>query len=737
MGNGAGDVTIKAANGEVGDDTARIDVNAAGTVDVTSDGKIRVDSDEDLKIVVQTGDNSDVAVNGEKNVDITNNDQNANISELTAGGDLSANTPNGTLNIEDLTVGGKVSMDAKDDINVEKTNGEFKADTVKAGGDVNLKLDASLTDTHNDDIKALEDAKKAETEAKEKVEGIQSDINTDTTYKTNLDNTINKVNDIIAEIGQDPNKVSDQDIIAETNRVNAILTDPNSTEAEKRQAQAELDKLQKKMDDQIKKIVEDIEKNDYGRKIDGLENAKTLADIVTVLENEKAAADTRIQNNQTALTNAQNDLNAKTAARVALENAAKNESPAIQAGGNINVEFENNSNSQQINVGTDTDAVSMQNGAGGSISITAAEGQNINNVNLETTGDTNLEPLKADKVTINTNGNLNGTGSSEPTISAGSATVNATGNIGSTDKPFTTDVDQITASGKNVNISNDKDLEVVSVIGQKDPQDPDSGNVTINAKGDVTAGNNNGNANISGNNVTVVSTGSIGDQNNPIKVNSGDSLNANGKSIDLTSDKDIKVGKIDIAGDVNIDTKGSIESAGTGSHISGHDVNLNAGGNIGTNTDPLIVTATGDVKATSKVSAPNMRVRLIRPEDDDDDEWTEEDNYVYPQLAAKKVVLPNNKVPRRRIASKLIEEIIEEEDEPEEAEEVAKVDDDKPNVKPAGDGKKDEKQTPEEDGMDMMMIILIGSLLLLLIAGIIVAVILNKKADEDNEKAAE
>ena len=372
----------------------------------------------------------------------------------------------------------------------------------------------------------------------------------------------------------------------------------------------------------------------------------------------------------------------------------------------------------------------MQNGAGGSISITAAEGQNINNVNLETTGDTNLEPLKADKVTINTNGNLNGTGSSEPTISAGSATINATGNIGSTDKPFTTDVDQITASGKNVNISNDKDLEVISVIGTED--------VNINAKGDVTAGNNNGNANISGNNVTVVSTGGIGDQNNPIKVNSGDSLNANGKSLDLTSDKDIKVGKIDIAGDVNIDTKGSIESAGIGSHISGHDVNLNAGGNIGTITDPVNVIATGDVTATSKVGTPYMRVRLIRPEEDDDndDEWPE-DEFIYPQLAAKKVVLPNNKVPRRRIASKLIEEIIEEDDEPEEAEEVAKVDDDKPNVKPAGDGKKDEKQTPEEDGMDMMMIILIGSLLLLLIAGIIVAVILNKKADEDNEKAAE
>ena len=92
-------------------------------------------------------------------------------------------------------------------------------------------------------------------------------------------------------------------------------------------------------------------------------------------------------------------------------------------------------------------------------------------------------------------------------ISADDATLNSVnGTVGTEEEPLKLDVNTLTAQGSEVAVNNDKDLEVISVIGKKDPTDSESGNVTIKAEGDITAGNNNGNVNITGNNVDVTAS---------------------------------------------------------------------------------------------------------------------------------------------------------------------------------------------------------------------------------------
>ena len=83
--------------------------------------------------------------------------------------------------------------------------------------------------------------------------------------------------------------------------------------------------------------------------------------------------------------------------------------------------------------------------------------------------------------------------------------------------------------------------------------DPESGNVNINVKGDITAGNNNGDSNVIGSEVDIHAGKNIGDDNNKLAVDA-DELNVSaGGDINLITNGDTEVGRITAGGDIDIE----------------------------------------------------------------------------------------------------------------------------------------------------------------------------------------
>ena len=73
-------------------------------------------------------------------------------------------------------------------------------------------------------------------------------------------------------------------------------------------------------------------------------------------------------------------------------------------------------------------------------------------------------------------------------------------------------------------------------------------------------------------------------------------LGTTSKSLDMESGKDITIGHITATGDVNVKTPGQITAKDARTTITGHNINLEAGGNIGEDDLPLNIISTGDVK---------------------------------------------------------------------------------------------------------------------------------------------
>lgn len=763
--NDEGDVTLNVANGAVGDDENRFHINANGTVYVTDKDDIFVDSDENLTMVVNTSE-GEVYVTGAKDVDLTNVTGVANIVELLAGNNVNVKSLEDSINIENFSAGGTTSMNANGDIDVEKTTGGFKVDTIVATGNIKLNLDNSLTDIHDDKIKELEDAQREKDEAEAKVDELEKKIAVDTQYQQNLENAITDTQQAIANAEVSDADVRDAKDTLETDKqkvqqiedLKAIIADPNKTDAEKADAQDQIDTLsatlltdeQKaelqekidKMDKQIKDIVKDIKDKLEQHDIEELKGAETLADIERILNDEKDKIIAELEDldkelNGDIATGTQGAKKDLEDAKANLEQKVielANEHVAISAGGNINATLVNGGY-----VGSVDNSVSMTTGDDGEITISAGEGKVLTNVSVETVGDANLNPFKVNgDARVDATGDIKDVDTTGKTfISADDATLNSVnGTVGTKENPLKLDVNTLTAQGSEVAVNNDKDLEVISVIGKKDPADPESGNVTLVANGDITAGDNNG-SNIIGTNVELAATGDVGNNGNPIKIDS-DLLGTTSKGLDMESGKDIKISHITATGDVNVRTPGQITAKDGRTTITGHNINLETGGNIGEDDLPLNIISTGDVKAESKTGHAAMRITYIRPrrsvqeviDDSDDDDYNEEDSYVYPRIAAK-IVIKDNKVAKAARAMLKGDEEDTEED-------VSKPSDNKK----VEDGKKGENVEPtygqnDDPEIDNNLIMYLAIMLAILLLIIIISggIILNSKRKE--QQAAE
>ncbi|MCR5800120.1 MAG: hypothetical protein K6G69_08600, partial [Lachnospiraceae bacterium] len=780
--DGHGNVTINVPAGEVGEDGTgenekRIVVNAGGTVKVTDKDDIYVDSDENLTIItnsaegktyirgekdvnasnvsgdyalevltaggngtvtaagtlntedIEIGGNAVVTAGGDVNVNnmeaggdstITANDG-VDINNLEVGKDSSTTAKNGDIDVDTLKVVGTLSMDASEDITVDKTVGDLTVDTIKAGNDVDIRIDDSIKDNKPDTVKDLMDAAQEVVEAEKKIEELQKEIDDSNKVITNITNAQTELNN--------RNEVTDAQLqVAKTKAADDTLT-----KEDKKQAEKELKELEDKFEALKKDIADKAVADDIKKQI---ENATTIAEIGQILNDSLTAEQTKNNDLTNELGTPANGTTPATGAYQKLENAktdlsnktnAAGSTTAITAGGDVKLTGDDGA---KIGDGDNNNSLSID--AGGKVTLQTESGSSLGDVDIESNGDLNLGNIKSNgDVRVDANGDITNAGdNNKPLIDAGNnkAEINATGTVGTKDTPIDIIAGELEAIGDEVALIVEGSTKIDSVIAVKDPQDTESGNVSINVKGDITAGNNNGDSNVIGSEVDINAGKNIGDDTNKLTVDA-DELNVNaGGNIDLITNGDTKVGRITAGGDIDIEAKGDITAKDNSSLISGRDVTIKADGKIGDSVNKLNIYSRGNVNLSARTEEPHVNVTIIRPStnpETDDDSYDDDDSYIYPVFAKKQlVVIPERKIARNARPS-LDDDIIDE---------VLTDDDDtqKPAVT-ADDDNKNKTDKPavidesiDEEHNNMILFIIIAVLLLLLIAAAVV-IINNKK----------
>jgi len=140
----------------------------------------------------------------------------------------------------------------------------------------------------------------------------------------------------------------------------------------------------------------------------------------------------------------------------------------------------------------------------------SGDGQNTGNADI-----TNGRSLEIGDLSADGHLNLTVTGavtagdqpSGDANISAGQANITATGNIGTDDKPVVTAVDELSMSGKDIDIHSVTDVTVDKINGK---------DVDITSDGRVEVGS--GNPNIMGDKLNIESFGGIGTEDKPLIV---------------------------------------------------------------------------------------------------------------------------------------------------------------------------------------------------------------------------
>ncbi|MDO5828898.1 MAG: hypothetical protein Q4Q25_01985, partial [Methanocorpusculum sp.] len=530
--------------------------------------------------------------------------------------------------------GSVTSMDAKENINVEETEGDLTVGKIKAGEDIKLNLDGSVKDTDSsDEVKKLADAIAKQEQAKAEAEALDKQKDIEQNY---VDNLTDAVADAKEALKPENLGFTQQDI----DDIKDALNNAGLTKKEKKQYEEQL----KKYEDEINKIIDQASQT-AGHDLDNIDTEKSIDEIIAALEAELDNA----KNELAAIINAQSD------AHTALDNANQqvadaeaavaNAESAIEAGGDIDITLKPDGT-----VGTEDNSLSVKTGEDKTLTIRTEDDSKLGDVHIESNDDLNLNPINSNgDVSVDVKGDITAADDSKPLISGDKAEINAIGGtVGNDDIVIKTDVNEISIVADEINISNDKDLvidEIIAVKEPEDPQNPAKGDVTIDVKGDIEAGQSTDN-NIIGKDVEIKAKGNIGEDSKPIKVDS-DEISTDSKDVNISSDGDITVDKIKAKGDVNIKAGGSVTGKDKKSYINGNNVNIEAGGDIGSKDNPLSITAK-KVNALSNAGRVYTNVKLIRnnkpsnPDEPDEGEGEGEDaDAVFPML---KVTLPENRV---------------------------------------------------------------------------------------------
>ena len=218
-----------------------------------------------------------------------------------------------------------------------------------------------------------------------------------------------------------------------------------------------------------------------------------------------------------------------------------------------------------------------------------------------------------------------------PAVKGDNVVLETAGKLGSSDAPYEVD----TASGNTGSGTLTVTAGEAFIKEQTGDVDIDTVTTTKNDTGDgkttsgdfnlATDGNVTGGSVTSEGNTDINAGGSVGTERNPLTVNADGTVkvDADGDTVNLKSDQDMKIDSIssnDGSGDVKIDADGSITdtngAGGNGSTpaIAAGNVDLTSGGSVGTDNNPLDLSA-DNAKINAKGSVNVTNDKDLRAED--------------------------------------------------------------------------------------------------------------------------
>ena len=475
------------------------------------------------------------------------------------GGDLRVTSPDGSTNIDKLHVGGTLTMDSQGDITVDETTGDITVDKVTAQGDILLNLDSKLSDTDTGDaIKELAQAQAENAQAQAELDALKQRLETERDYLQPLEDSIDRLREQQAELEAEKSELEKQTPADEEERL----------EIEKR-----LEAIEAELQD-IPGQIQELE--------DKYQPEKGLEDQ---LLKEKAEAEAKAQ-----------------AAEQKLEEAkekAENSEASIIAGGDLDINMENGGT-----VGENDNSLSID--VGGTTSIDSGEGKELDGIYIESYGEDalNTDPMTADEIRIDSLGSIDPTNDDgKPSFTAEDLSLNSIdGDTGTKEKPIYTYADTIGAMGNNVNIINLKDTKIDQIIADDE--------VNIQSEGDITDANpQDDDNNIISGSTDLTADGDIGSEDAPIKIQT-DEFSGEGDNVYIDSDGDIVIDHIHAEEDVVITTDGSVtdkpENDGKPA-IDSENLEIDAGGTVGSQDNPLDINVPGEVDVTSRLDLVFLR----------------------------------------------------------------------------------------------------------------------------------
>ena len=215
----------------------------------------------------------------------------------------------------------------------------------------------------------------------------------------------------------------------------------------------------------------------------------------------------------------------------------------------------------------------------GKINVTAGEG-NDDQIHISAKGDLNYDVMKGGESIGFTA--LGGIYKGTSVLKAESIILNALGgSLGSKENPIITDTAHLSgmAMDGDINLENLRSVEIDNLNTDRTANLKVNGNITATPKVE-------GQSNISAKKLVISANGNVGDNVNPLSVNT-DNLTIAGRNISIQAIKDVMIDKItgnniQISGDGNI--TGNPETKGN--HIIGNSLTMKTFGKIG---EPLRV----------------------------------------------------------------------------------------------------------------------------------------------------
>ena len=621
----SGNAQMTAISGTIGADAQPISVQVGGTLTVQNQGDVNLVSDEKLNLVADSDGQLNITV--EDNLNISSTEKDITVGQVTASnvsiqsagavlagdqGQSDAHVTGSTISISaqqgvgtnaQLTVNtgvdGWLKLTANNgSVDVQEVSGDLTVDTVQVtGGDVTLTTtDGDILAKNPDSLSAAAEAARALAQAQAQKQAYEDQLDVADRKLTLLqeqhdiltaaETVLNQAITIEQKAAQ---ALEDANAIVQTlsDELRELYRDPNATEEEISDKEAELDQARQQVNTATQALRE--AQSDHSQALTNAAEAIRSADANTLgrvenlseannLEEAFDALNKRIDEQQEirddlkqSVTDAEAEVARSEAALEAAQNAVSED--GIQSTGDVNLIL--NSGDGVANVGTAGQALGIQ--AGGTLNISGGEGTQIGAITVKSTCDVTLGDVQeSDSIQISALGNI--TTAPGKVIESGEASFTSMdGSIGTADAALLAKVDTLSAAAQQVFIENLQSVILDGVYGT---------DVDLDVKGNVS--DTSSNTGIIGGSVNIQADGSVGTGENPLDVEVFGDLSITADSAEIRTQSDLVIDRSVTSGDTTITGAGDLNDTGAnGSGLYADHLKITVDGAIGTPSNPL------------------------------------------------------------------------------------------------------------------------------------------------------